>query len=247
MIKKSLIGLAVLTATVLSSTASAEDSKVVGVRPYVSFKAGAGFQDLDARCHDETSGTTKTVYDCGLDHKTVFNMRPAIGLQFAGESYVGGRVEVEWYNTNRAKFINDVLIPAGTDEETGEQLYAPGYERNKIQSQAVMFNTYADFYTSELFTPYVGLGLGWAKHSNKYSLYSYATEDGSKYTLRSGKTTTNRLAASASAGTAINFNEHFALDLGATYYYLGTIKNPTTEYKQVLNSFNLDAGLRVSF
>ena len=62
-----------------------------------------------------------------------------------------------------------------------------------------------------------------------------------------GNKTTNKLAVDASLGTAINFNKHLALDVGVSYYYLGTAQNTTVPWRHSLSTTTLDAGLRVSF
>ena len=261
MIKLTKLGIVAVAALALftaSNQASAAPSKL-SVRPYASFKAGASLLNLDARCNDshlyDKSGSEKNnyIWDCSIDHKTAFSMRPAVGLDFYDDSLVGIRTEVEWYQNNRQTFTNKLVGQIYNAQSGAVYTYNPE-NNNKIKTQALMFNTYADFHTDKIFTPYIGAGLGWAKHSNKHSIIvpDLVIDDGysiwgrSGYTI-DGKTTSNRLAADVTAGTAIKFNDYIALDLGATYYYFGSVKNPDSPKKLVLSSVNFDAGLRLTF
>lgn len=261
MIKLTKLGIVAVAALALftaSNQASAAPSKL-SVRPYASFKAGASLLNLDARCNDshlyDKSGSEKNnyIWDCSIDHKTAFSMRPAVGLDFYDDSLVGIRTEVEWYQNNRQTFTNKLVGQIYNAQSGAVYTYNPE-NNNKIKTQALMFNTYADFHTDKIFTPYIGAGLGWAKHSNKHSIIIPDTtiiSDDSSYHLLGetieGKTKTNRLAVDVTAGTAIKFNDYIALDLGATYYYFGSVKNPDSPRKLVLSSVNFDAGLRLTF
>lgn len=256
--KLGIAAVAALTFLTLSNQASAAPTKL-SVRPYASFKAGASLLNLDSRCNDShlydnsNSVSKDYIWDCSVDHKTAFSMRPAIGLEFYDDSLVGIRTEVEWYQNNRQKFTGKSKgIITNLDGSPNTTYYAE--LNNKIQTKALMFNTYADFHTDRIFVPYVGAGLGWAKHSNKHSnIVPDVTITGDDWILGhpgytvSGKTNTNRLAVDVAAGTAIKFNDYIALDLGATYYYFGSVKNPNILNKLVLSSVNFDAGLRLTF
>ena len=258
--KKIFAGAAILTSLMLSLNASAAEEVVsvdnpLSIRPYVSFKAGAAFMNLDTRCNSGRDNSLNNVscehVDTGEAHKTVFNIRPAIGLEFYKGGDWGVRTEVEWFSASKAKLRNNHFAwgPFEKTDEEGktETVYYQGRLHDDIRAQALMFNTYIDYHANDIFTPYAGVGLGWSKMRTKSGAY-LVYEDGSELLIEDGgNKTTNKLAVDASLGTAINFNKHLALDVGVSYYYLGTAQNTTVPWRHSLSTTTLDAGLRVSF
>lgn len=240
---------AALSALLLAAGAQASDTSL-HVSPYLSFKAGASFLNLDVRCNDNDPNLPEnTKYKCNFDHKTSFSMRPAIGLNFYSGELIGIRTEVEWYTNNSGTF-KDSPIPFYI-EEVYENGFVYSYNfmseiREDIKTQALMFNTYADFHTDKIITPYVGVGLGIAKNKNNFSVFEIDETTNERYFVLKSKTSSKKMAIDGTAGFLINFNDHIGLDLSATYYYFGTVKSPLTR-KQTLTDLNVDAGLRITF
>ena len=245
---------AVLSALLFSAGAQASDTSL-HVSPYLSFKAGASFLNLDKRCNDNDPKLPKnTKYDCRLDHKTAFSMRPAIGLNFYSGDLLGVRTEVEWYTNNSGTFKFSPVSASTIGwyyDEYGDAHYGPfqfdGELREDLKTQALMFNTYADFHTDKLITPYVGLGLGITKTKNNYSFFYIDPDTDERWWLQKGSySSKKRLAVDGTGGFLINFTDHIGLDFSATYYYFGTIPGPLKQ-RQTLTDFNVDAGLRITF
>lgn len=260
--KKIFAGAAILTSLMLSLNASAAEEVVsvdnpLSIRPYVSFKAGAAFMNLETRCHTVHNSplfggeTDCSKLDTHETNKTVFNIRPAIGLEFYKGGDWGVRTEVEWFSASKAKLRNNHFA-WGPFEETDEEgkteiVFYKGRLHDDIRAQALMFNTYVDYHANDIFTPYAGVGLGWSKMKTKSGAYVIMVGGSESLVLDGGNKTTDKLAVDASVGTAINFNKHLALDVGVTYYYLGTAQNTTVPWRHSLNTTTVDAGLRVSF
>lgn len=95
--------------------------------------------------------------------------------------------------------------------------FAPGMRNFDLESTATFFNVYYDFSSRQTFTPYVGVGLGFAV--NKTGTGSVTDNCGCTGTI-AGDTTTS-VAAQLMFGLAYNWGGGFHLDAGYHFVYLG--------------------------
>jgi opacity protein-like surface antigen len=94
-----------------------------------------------------------------------------------------------------------------------------GYEANLATAYA-MLNGYYDFVVSERWTPYVGVGLGWARNSADTDR-NVVAGTGARQSV---ETSTNEFSWAAMAGLTYNWRPDWGVSLGVRYVDLGGVE-----------------------
>lgn len=93
------------------------------------------------------------------------------------------------------------------------------YGHGRIASLVFLGNVFYDFHNTTEFVPYVGAGLGMARHSTELDVRNIATD---ARVLTSNNKTTTRLAWDAIAGVAMHLSGNFDMDVFGRLSNLGT-------------------------
>ncbi|MDR1207488.1 MAG: outer membrane beta-barrel protein [Rickettsiales bacterium] len=225
------------------------DSAVIGQTPQYS-----------QQFHDKTSGT--------------FGNKLAVGIAFPIDAISGAiRTELEWGINAKTKIKNESY------KDTYGLGYSSGFSQPpavtdyEIKTSAYFFNAYYDFDTGTAWTPYVGIGAGWAKIDleSDYSVFWGSTSTQAGHWCPGlcdsviSKGDTNNFAWNVGLGVAFAINDNFAIDFGYRYARLGDIKADTMAYtdgvpndawigvpivnydKATVSLHDINLGLRYSF
>lgn len=211
--------LATFALSMLASSATMAQENQDGYSPvrfYLGTKLGSSFVNLSADCDHH--------YDCNVDDDTVFTVNPFVGIDVRYNSLLGSRFEVEGFFHSDAEFKYDVKAPGFTYYQ----------EKAEYKSNGMFFNSYLDFHTKTLFTPYVGLGLGYVHNDTTLKACNYSEKK-------------DNFAFNITGGTAIELTNNFAFDIGLRYGYYGEILKE--QYFENIEAQSLDflASVRVSF
>ena len=178
-------------------------------RPYVSAKARWSFMD------------NKWEYKETYNYKSQVN-KENVSIDdsvLGGSLALGMRVPLvrgAWRNEIEYS-INDVAKKKRTDEDGAAY-------KLKLNSQALLFNTYFDINTNSPFEPYIGAGLGVS--SLKASVDEDDPSDNESY-----KNNTN-FAWQVGAGVVYNLNRNIDLDFGYRYIDYGHFTKKKTKIRQ---------------
>jgi opacity protein-like surface antigen len=104
------------------------------------------------------------------------------------------------------------------DYRYGPPANVVGYENN-VSSDSVMLTTLYDFRTSTGVTPYVGLGIGYVRHTSKSKRDPQAMPG----TSTERTTTTDNLALGVQVGATIDLAARWGVDLGYRFAWLGEV------------------------
>lgn len=232
--KLNLTILSTMLITTLGSMnyASAEDFDQNGnqkpIQFYFGSKIGASFLDLSANCNHYYDDY---YYDnCNIDNEVVSTVNPFVGISIPWSKGLGSRIEVEAFYHSDAEF------------KYRSYLYdARGYYNTKatVKTSGAYLNGYLDIYANKYFTPYVGVGLGYAHNKVDITFTDYSIINGSQ--------TNNNFSYHVDAGTAINLNDHLAFDIGLRYADYGKVLEKVYESDFDLTSVDIYGGIRVSF
>lgn len=129
---------------------------------YVTGKAGASVVTQTDQRFRQDFGDDVYKYKGGDKNDTVFGAGLAVGYDFYQHYNVPVRTEVEFYGRGAAdsRYTLDTWhspIVGGGREDT----------QNRLSVNTLMVNTYYDFRNSCAFTPWVSVGLGYARVHHK--------------------------------------------------------------------------------
>lgn len=202
-----LLPIAVIS-TLACTNAQAADTKF-----YVGSKLGASYTIADYTFDNY-------IADFHVDEnakKTVFTINPQVGIDIQYNKLLGSRFEVEGFFHGKSK----------------KDMKGINYE---YQSNGAFINGYLDFHVNDMFTPYVGMGVGYSHN-------------------KMGNENEDSPAFNIGAGTAINFTKNLALDLNVRYAFYGDEEITTKEVygrdlskeEIKLSSVDFLAGIRYTF
>ena len=174
----------------------------------------------------------------------VWGLRLAYGLKKEMPQYKGAiRSELE-YGVNSSSNEQDKFnFKAGhiQRDEIGDYSY-------KSNITTIMLNTYYDYNLNDKFTPYVGLGVGYAHIKTSGSAFMPISVWNTSYS-ETFKDTEDNFAWNLSVGTGYKVNENITADVGYRYTNYGDIENTnaTGSSKYSFDSHELYAGARYTF
>jgi opacity protein-like surface antigen len=200
-----------LTAVALTVLAAPINSMAEEGGFYLKGSLGLGMaMDSDIDNMPNSAGTAKVTYDAG------FLASLAAGYDFANPM----RMEIEFMHMK-----NDL------DQLSYDNAYG-NFNEGDMKTQAFMLNGYYDVDTGSAWTPYIGVGAGWAKLALNTPAFPVSDND-------------NVFSYQFIGGVAYAFNENWSLD--AEYRFLGTGDAEISGADYDLNSNNLMLGVRYSF
>ncbi|HHU2432016.1 TPA: invasion outer membrane protein Tia, partial [Escherichia coli] len=129
---------------------------------YVTGKAGASIVTQTDQRFRQDFGDDVYKYKGGDKNDTVFGAGLAVGYDFYQHYNVPVRTEVEFYGRGAAdsRYTLDTWhSPMGDGGREDTQ--------NRLSVNTLMVNTYYDFRNSSAFTPWVSVGLGYARVHHK--------------------------------------------------------------------------------
>ena len=118
--------------------------RTFAVRPYFGGSIGAAFTDLDYEHHDHYHK---------VDDGAAFMVYPRVGIEFEHMSGWGGKLETEGFFMSNEKYDVDVWYPHGRFRED-----------MKVKSSGLFINVIGDYHVNDVFVPYAGVGMGFAKN-----------------------------------------------------------------------------------
>ncbi len=219
----------------LVSTAHAEESPSMPKGLYFGVKTGAAFMDID-NIKNKTDVANPAVISKKSEDDSVWNISPAIGYDWSKTKGVPVRTELEYtWRADMNYDSNPIFVNAAVPSEMS----------SKVESESLMLNVYYDIKIGEAFTPYVGVGLGYARNKTETKGYvpSLALSD-------SGSKTKTNFAWSLGAGSSYTITDNLSFDAGYRYVDLGKAMWEVSDVK--LASDDIDAheirvGLRYTF
>lgn len=120
------------------------------------------------------------------------------------------RAEVEYNHRLRLDFDTRETAPA-----------VIGYENN-VDTDSVMFNLYVDWPTKTPWRPYVGAGIGWARHTSNVSRGDIATS-----VRETREENSDNFAFSFQAGLRVAITRSWIGEIGYRYIDMGRIDSGT--------------------
>lgn len=214
--KKVIAVSALAMAGIFSAQALADESKT-GF--YVTGKAGASVVTQTDQRFRQDFGDDVYKYKGGDKNDTVFGAGLAVGYDFYQHYNVPVRTEVEFYGRGAAdsRYTLDTWhSPMGDGGREDTQ--------NRLSVNTLMVNTYYDFRNSSAFTPWVSVGLGYARvhHKATYTDTSW-NESGeiSDISALHYSGYDNNFAWSIGAGVRYDVTPDIALDLSYRYLDAG--------------------------
>ena len=210
--KKIIAVSAIAIAGVLSASAMADEGKN-GF--YLSGKAGASVVSLSDQRFLSGDEEETSKYKGGNDHDTVFSGGIAAGYDFYPQFSIPVRAELEFYARGNA------------DTKYNIEKHPAGYWRddlkNEVSANTLMLNAYYDFRNDSAFTPWVSVGIGYARIHQKatgISTWNYGTGNHGRDSLsRSGSA--DNFAWGLGAGVRYDVTTDIALDLSYRYLDAG--------------------------
>lgn len=234
-----------LLLTILSVCMLTISAQAAQFNPYVSAKVSRTFMNNDVNQSTTITNIDSTSSTSTLANKNisddVWGVRTAMGVEMplCGGLAKSVRGEIEYgYNgetSNNGSFnykINGHNLP------TNYKLDA------KIQT--VFLNVYYDIQTNTKFTPYVGVGIGYAniKETARVS---------NQVATMSAKDSKDNLAYNIGGGVSYTLTEKISIDTGYRYTYYGTNNNDSygigsyDSAKRKYDSHEIMTGLRYNF
>lgn len=186
--------------------------RTFAVRPYFGGSIGAAFTDLDYEHHDHYHK---------VDDGAAFMVYPRVGIEFEHMSGWGGKLETEGFFMSNEKYDVDVWYPHGRFRED-----------MKVKSSGLFINVIGDYHVNDVFVPYAGVGMGFAK--NRSSVNGVVEHN-------------NEFAFNTKVGTELLLNEHFGFDVGLKYATYGDVSKHHYDKSVFMTSFDIFAGFNVKF
>ncbi|EFC1583966.1 porin family protein [Escherichia coli] len=202
--------------SMLSALALADESKT-GF--YVTRKAGASVMSLSDQRFVDGEGAWADKYKGGDKSDTVFGVGLAVGYDFYQHYNVPVRTEVEFYGRGAADShytLDTWHSPMGDGGREDTQ--------NRLSVNTLMVNTYYDFRNSSAFTPWVSVGLGYARVHHKVTYTDTSWNESGEVSDISALHYSgydNNFAWSIGAGVRYDVTPHIALDLSYRYLDAG--------------------------
>ena len=221
--------------------ASAAEAQMAPVDSWY-FRAEAG-----ASISDGAGGNILTGSGFGQDFGSSALIGLGAGYAFAPVTGAPIRFRLDLTGADRVSYDSTHSGTAGGLTLTG---------KTSLNTATLLGTAYADYLTGTAFTPYLGLGMGFALNSLDRVSYSF---NGTPSASEGGKTQTN-LAWSIGAGLAYQLTDAIAIDGGYRYLYAGRVStdgnvrllSPAATVRQApvksdLHAHELVLGLRYSF
>ncbi|EOC7102996.1 invasion outer membrane protein Tia [Escherichia coli] len=186
---------------------------------YVTGKAGASVVTQTDQRFRQDFGDDVYKYKGGDKNDTIFGAGLAVGYDFYQHYNVPVRTEVEFYGRGAAdsRYTLDTWyspMVGGGREDT----------QNRLSVNTLMVNTYYDFRNSSAFTPWVSVGLGYARihHKATYTDTSWnKSGEVSDISALHYPGYDNNFAWSFGAGVRYDVTPDIALDLSYRYLDAG--------------------------
>ena len=105
-------------------------------------------------------------------------------------------------------------------------------EDMKVKSSGLFINVIGDYHVNDVFVPYAGVGMGFAK--NRSSVNGVVEHN-------------NEFAFNTKVGTELLLNEHFGFDVGLKYATYGDVSKHHYDKSVFMTSFDIFAGFNVKF
>ncbi len=183
--------------------------------PYLRVDVGYGF----------ATGSDGTQSAGGLTNGSVDNM-----------ALIGGGIG---YRINQ-NFRSDVTFSYRPDAEVSATTSAGNTTATEVNGLSLMVNGYWDIAKLDMFTPYVGAGIGYARLSTP-------TQTTTGGIANEGGATSDNLAWALMLGGTYELNSEAAVDVGYRFINLGEFKQATSTTYDDLMVHEARAGLRYSF
>ena len=145
-----------------------------------------------------------------VDDGAAFMVYPRVGIEFEHMSGWGGKLETEGFFMSNEKYDVDVWYP----------------------SSGLFINVIGDYHVNDVFVPYAGVGMGFAK--NRSSVNGVVEHN-------------NEFAFNTKVGTELLLNEHFGFDVGLKYASYGDVSKHHYDKSVFMTSFDIFAGFNVKF
>lgn len=173
----------------------------------------------------------------------VWGTRLAYGVEEALTNDGKIRAELEYGYNDTAKNHGSFYFQHLTDPTGGLGAY-----EFKSTIQTFMLNGYYDYQVNDIFTPYVGAGLG-VSHIRTEGNIALTLPFWPAPVPARAKSSNDRFAWNISAGTAVKITDSVAADLGYRYTNYGQIKSSAASgySKYTFDSHELYVGLRYTF
>ena len=191
---------------------------------YFSGKFVAGLSELD---DVQNSGAITGTVSSMEDDDAVGGFSAALGYQWQDFRF---EIEYLWrYRMDFGAQFSGLPTTLGSD----------------IQTNSIMVNGLWDYKNSTNFTPYIGVGLGWAGHE------ADTNRGDASVGAISLENTTDNFVWSFLLGTTYSINHHWAIDLGYRYSDLGDVEiGPFSDAGRVemeYHSHDFTAGITYDF
>lgn len=203
---------------------------------YLAGRTGVSSEGFDnAKARGDTTGDATAYYD-SHDSDLVAVGAVAVGYTFE----MPLRAEIEY--AYRTTFQHD-------KRPTNNGSHNVNLD---TQTQTLMLNGYYDFRNESFCTPFLGAGIGWARHATDATAYPVPPQT-SFY--ESDRKSVNRFAWTLGGGLAFDLSEALILDVQYRYVDLGKGKwqnhliggNDTGHYQADLSAHEALLGLRYRF
>ncbi|EPB6544321.1 outer membrane protein [Escherichia coli] len=213
---KKVIAVSALAMAGMFSAQTLADENKTGF--YVTGKAGASVMSLSDQRFVDGEGAWADKYKGGDKSDTVFGAGLAVGYDFYQHYNVPVRTEVEFYGRGNAesKYRLNYWESAGGAEFDDAQ--------NKLSVNTLMLNAYYDFRNSSAFTPWISVGMGYARvhHKATYTDTSWnKSGEVSDISALHYSGYDNNFAWSIGAGVRYDITPDIALDLSYRYLDAG--------------------------
>lgn len=235
--------LLVTALALMASSANATD-----FNQYISAKVARTRMQNDAFADFSLDLASSAIMRGTIADKTlkdnVWGARIAYGLEKPLPSLSSKiRAEVEYGMNESAKKSGNFDFQYGTVVTT-----AQGNFNYKSTIQTVMLNAYYDYQLNDIFSPYLGAGIGYAHVKIKADVYMPLEMWSTSYSEQA-KDTEGNFAWNISLGTGVKVTDSVSADLGYRYTNYGHIKktNETGRSRYKLDSHEIYLGMRYSF
>lgn len=187
---------------------------------YVAPKIAMSVQNLHVKVSVDGAGS-----EAVKGSKTVIGGGVAVGYDLMPQHDVPLRVEAEvttWGNASTTKTWS-----AGNNTMS---------LKGQTEIMPVFLNVYYDFHNESAFTPYVGLGLGFANVKSKAKISASLPDVNIGDSITKTSNSTN-FAWNVGLGCAYSFNDMFSVDLGYRYANYGSTKSHSGVHEGVSYHF----------
>ena len=199
-----------------ASVQAADEGSGFRIRPYIGATAGVAFTDMNYIHHSHHRDHYHDV-----DDGSAFVVNPHAGVEFDHSSGFGFKVEAEGFFLDNEDYAIDVW--------NGERYYR---DSMTVKSSGMFVNVIGNYRINDIFVPYVGTGMGFAK--NKSTVNGY-TEHNSEF------------AFNVKTGTELMVTDNFGFDVGFRYVDYGDVSKHYFYEKLELDSFDIYAGVNLKF